>query len=421
MSLSDMASRLESLSKTAIIGGRTLLDLDTNSVPGDWNHITKVDPESEKQIPLAYPLYLSQTSAVSIGGSRDVTDENTEETFEIVTAADVPAFHEPSAARHVTERTRDMSDFLAVPEVLNGDSTALVGILGEGIEYVREDLGPRMAEEKLGISMDGAIGDRIASFASGYLLQTAVFEAYIIMNPDSAAAREANVSEDDLLSPQEAKQRAMAAEHHLESEVIYLEYSGTFGGEEAVEILETIDDSVSWPRIWYGGGLDNRENAAAVLDAGADAVIVGDIFHDIASEEVALYERARDELDSPDRDEIRDWLDDSVDVEDTSARRYLATIPDVPDPEDRARRYLAAGIEMAFAIDELASAIDDPSASAVRRALRTETTPGESAFADVLDDDASDVATSLSTALVAGRHDVETEDGFSARHFALTD
>ena len=422
MSLPELARRVERATRTASLASRTLLGLDTNPVAADWTHITKVDPESEKQLPLCYPLYLSHTSAISVGGSRDVTDRNTEETFELLEYAPVPAFHEPSAADHVTEKTRDRAEFLAIPEVLNGDSTSLVGTLGQGIEYVREDLGPSIIEDKIGFSMNGALGSRLGNFAAAYMLHDAIFEAYIIMNPDSAAAREANVTEDDLLSPQEAKERALAAEYHLESEVIYLEYSGTFGGEEAVEILEAIDDGVSWSRIWYGGGLDNRENAQAVLQAGADAVIVGDIFHEIASEEADLFERAREEFDDEtDSETLREWITETVDVENTSAARYLSTIPEVPAPEERAVRYLATGVEIALSLDGLANQFDEPDSTEIRRALRNGSVPGETTFADVLaDDEASALARTLSGALLAERFEQETEDGFSAQHLAMS-
>ncbi len=422
MSLPDIARRLEQLSSTASIAGRTLLGLDTNPVSADWNHITKVDPEGEKQLPLCYPLYLSHTSAISVGGSRDVTDRNTEETFELLEHSPTPAFHEPSDSKHVTDKTREQSAFLAIPEVLNGDSEALVGTLGQGIEYVREELGPSMIADKLGFSIDGAIGTRLGNFAAGYMLEDAVFEAYIIMNPDSAAARESNITEDDLLSPQEAKERALAAEYHLESEVIYLEYSGTFGGEEAVEILEAIDDGITWSRLWYGGGLDSRENARAVLDAGADAIIVGDIFHDIATEEAALFEQAREELDRASlREDIREWVTETVEISETSAARYLSTITDVVEPEQRAADYLAAGVETALALDRMAAELEGKSRAERRQRLRAESLAVESDLADVLGSDEAEAFTfALSETLLADESDSENERGFSSKHLALS-
>ena len=420
MSLASLAKRFESLAATASIGGRMLLGLDTNPVPSEWTHITKIDPEGEKKLPLLFPSYLSHTSAVSVGGSRDVTDRNTEETFELLADSPAPAFHEPSEATHVTEQTRDQAYFLAVPEVLNGDSNALVGTLGKGIEYVREDLGPSLLEAKIGLPLGGLFEDRAADFAAGMMIEEAVFEAYIIMNPDSAAAREANVTEADLLSPQEAKERALAAEHHLDSEIIYLEYSGTFGDDEAVEILEAIDDGVSWSRIWYGGGLDDRRNVNRVLDAGADAAVVGDVFHRVAETEAELFEEARAEFDADaDQSEIEAWVSDSVDVAETDAGRYLSTIPDVTQPEARATEYLAEAVAFALTVEDIADGLDEPTASEIEAAVSEAELPGRGRLGNIDGADAA-IVDRVAHGLLAAHFGVDADEAVAARHLAIS-
>jgi len=420
--LARVVQTLDTLGAVVSIGGRTVLSADTNPVPAEWDHITKVDPEEEKRLPLAYPLYLSHTGAVSVGGSQDVTEQNTLETFDIVNAASVPAFHEPSEATHVTKAVRDKAEFMAVPEVLNGDNESLVGTLGKGVEYVKEEMAPQLIAEKIPIPLGSSLEDRLSNFAASWLLHESVFEAYIIMNVDSAAAREANVTAEDLLSPGEAKQHALAAEHHLESEVIYLEYSGTFGGEEAVEILEKIREGVSWSRVWYGGGLDDRENAQTILDAGADAVIVGDSFHDVAEEEAELVEKARDAFEgTPGRAEIREWLEETVDIDETAAARFLSTIVDVPAPEQRAARYLTVGIETALELREVGDGLTDPSASDIRDAVSGGPLPGETAYADVLEDEkVRDLARTLAISMLAERFGVDVADGLPAHHIATS-
>jgi phosphoglycerol geranylgeranyltransferase len=417
--LADIVGTVGRLGRLVSLGGRTVLALDTNPVPAEWTHITKVDPEGEKELPLAYPLYLSHTGAVSVGGSRDVNERNTAETFDLVNAAGVPAFHEPSAASHVTESVREKADFMAVPEVLNGDSESLVGTLGKGVEHVREEMAPSLITEKLPIRLGGGLDDRLAAFASAWMLEESVFEAYIIQNLDSAAAREANVTEETLLSAREAKQRAMAAETHLDSEIVYLEYSGTFGGDEAVDLLSAIDDGVSWSRLWYGGGLDSRENAERVLEAGADAVVVGNVFHEIADEEATLYEDAREQFDGqPTRDAVESWVGEQVAVEDSSAARYLSTIRTVPDPEACARRYLAAGVHAGLELRGLADELDGPTTADIREAL-AEYPPGETAFADAVGDEAATLARDLGTALLAAHFDARPER-FAPEHLGLT-
>jgi len=354
--LARRAGRAASLAR---IAGRTLLPIDTNPVPADWSHVTKVDPEDEKRLPLLFPLYLAHTSAVSVGGSRDVTAANTEATFELLSWAGPPAFHEPSDPTHVTDATREAGAFLAVPEVLNGGTDALIGTLGAGVEYIRDELAPGEIDAALPVPLPAPVRDALADFATGWLLESAVFEAYLIQNLDSAAARESAVTEADLVDPERAAHLATAAERHLDSEVIYLEYSGTFGGDEAAALLSAIDDAVSWSRLWYGGGLDSAAAAEKMLAAGADAVVVGNAFHEVAAEEERLGERAAAAFDSvPDRNTVRDWLTDEVDVADTAAARYLSTCPTVDDPTSLATRYLVGSLRLWLALDGLPAGVD---------------------------------------------------------------
>ncbi|MFB6189561.1 MAG: heptaprenylglyceryl phosphate synthase [Halapricum sp.] len=418
--LADIARRAEKLTAAATIASRTVLSLDTNPVPDDWTHITKIDPENDKQLPLLYPLYLQHTSALEVGGSRDVTDQNTEETLDLVADRPVPAFQEPSGPRQVTDETRSKSEFLAIPEVLNGDVDALIGQLGAGVEYIQSEMAPEMIADKLPISLGESIDRRLATFAASWMLQEAIFEAYIIMNLDSAAAREGNVTEDDLLDPETAKERAMAAERHLESELVYLEYSGTFGGEEAEAILESVSDGLTWSRLWYGGGLDDRENARRVLDAGADAVVVGNVFHEIAEEERDFCEQAVEDLDAgATRDEVLAWLEETVDLETASATKYLSTIVDVPNPKGRARDYLITTVRTWLDAQAVLEDLDDDqpsSAGEIKAAFREADLPGTTDVDAVLDE--NEFLLDLLTNLAGSRYDVAVEE-LPVKHVSL--
>ncbi|WP_158057348.1 geranylgeranylglyceryl/heptaprenylglyceryl phosphate synthase [Halorussus halophilus] len=366
----DTARSVGRVAQAGKLAARTLLSLDTNPVPADWTHVTKVDPEDAKKLPLLYPLYLRHSSAVSVGGSADVTVKNTKQTFSLLEPASVPVFHEPSGPRHVTRASREQAEFLAIPEVLNGDSESLVGQLGAGVEHIREELAPELLREKVPI-LPESVEDKLAEFLTSWLLSEAIFEAYIIQNPDSAAAREANVEESDLLSPAEAKRHAMAAECHLGSELVYLEYSGTYGGEEATEILDAISAGTSWSRLWYGGGIDSRESATAMLDAGADAVVVGDVFHRVADEEVELCSRALDDLgNNTDGESVREWVAETVEIGDSAAASYLSTIPSVTDPESVAQQYLVATVQTWLDLHAVADENEATSETELRRTLR---------------------------------------------------
>ncbi|WP_135662604.1 geranylgeranylglyceryl/heptaprenylglyceryl phosphate synthase [Halorhabdus rudnickae] len=411
--LADIAKRLESIATAATIASRDLLTLDTNPVPAEWTHITKIDPEEEKQLPLLFPLYLQHTSALEVGGSKDVTGENTQQTLELVADRPAPAFQEPSGPAQVTNATRERAEFLALPEVLNGDAESLVGQLGAGIEHIEEEIAPTMLAEKLPIPLGDELESRLAGAATSWMIDEAIFEAYIIQNPDSAAAREANVDENDLLGPTAAKQRAMAAERHHESEIIYLEYSGTFGDEEAQDILAAIDEGVSWSRVWYGGGLDDRESAQAVVDAGADATVVGNIFHEIAAEEVEICADAAAAL-GPDADRaaVESWVDETVDIDGTSAASYLSTITSLSNPTSRAREYLIATIEAYLGLTALADELDGTVTDEISLSValdEREELPGEVELSKVLLDDEQSFPHDLVAGLLAERFDIQAD------------
>jgi phosphoglycerol geranylgeranyltransferase len=358
--LDGAARRLAALADVAEVAAGTLLPVDANPVPGRWSHVTKVDPEPARRLPLLYPLYLRHTDAVAVGGSSDVTPESTVATFDLLSYARPPAFHEPSDPSHVTAETRERAALLAIPEVLNGDVEALVGDLGAGVERLREELVPELLAAQLPDAVVARFGDHLAESLASLLLRRAVFEAYVVNNPDSAAAERAGVGPGDVLGPAEARQRAMAADRHLGSEVVYLEYSGTDGGEAAREVLRALEGSLARARVWYGGGLDARESAAAMLDAGADAVVVGNAFHAVAEEEARLRAAAREALSpgaSPET--VEQWVREQGPPGDTAAAGYLATNPAVDAPADRAGEYLAAAVEVELAAQALADDADD--------------------------------------------------------------
>jgi phosphoglycerol geranylgeranyltransferase len=385
---------------------RMLPGANANPAPAGWDHVTKVDPEHEKQLPLLYPLYLHHTDAVSVGGSRDVTARNTEETFDLLEWAPVPAIHEPSDPAHVTERTREQCAFIAIPEVLNGDSASLVGQLGAGIERIRGTLLPGLLRRRLPSWVPDDTVAVLADLGTDVLLDRALFEAYIIQNPESAAARETNVTAADCLTPEGARQHALAAERRLGSEIVYVEYSGTYGGEEAEALLEAIDDTVSWPRLWYGGGIETGRQARRMHDVGADAVVVGDLFHRLAAEERRLYERLSDELaEEYSEAVVTEWVADTVDVGETTAVNYLATTG-VADPTEQARQYLVATLTTALAIDARATENSESVGY---------DTPAGRYLRPLVGDDAEP----FSAALTAGLLDAEAE--FPGRHIWLRD
>lgn len=334
---------MHSLAEGLATGMEQLPGTQANRIPDSWTHITKLDPEPLRRVPLLYPQYLAHTSAISVGGSTDVTSENTSETFQLLRRIDSPILHEPSAPSHVTERTRAQADFLVIPEVLNGSSDAFIGTLGAGVESLRSELVPSILETKLPKWLVGKFTPWVNNVIAAVILDRAIFEAYIIQNPDSAAAREAGVSKSEILSPDEARHHAIGADSHLNSEVVYIEYSGTYGGEEATSVIKAISSELNWSKLWYGGGLASRDQVRDITEAGVDGVVVGNAFHEIAREQESFYEELKTDRslsEQPRFDEIDDWVTNSVDIPDTAGARYLSTTS-VPSYIDTARRLLA--------------------------------------------------------------------------------
>jgi phosphoglycerol geranylgeranyltransferase len=240
----------------------------------DWRaatHITKVDPAD----PLPGDLsVLGHTDLVIVGGSDDVTEANTLATIERITAEfpDLPVWQEPYSGSHVSSDTVDAADRLSVPAVYNGDSANFVD---KHVEFFTE-VGQKPAE-LTGASLP-VVGDLVQSKGRDAVTafsEKVLAEGYVVQNLDSKAAAESGV--DTLYTPEQVAGAALATESFFDFPVFYVEYSGTYGGPEDVEAAaQYLDDTA----LFYGGGIQRADQTEEILAAGADAVVVGDIFHE---------------------------------------------------------------------------------------------------------------------------------------------
>ncbi|MFB6126910.1 MAG: geranylgeranylglyceryl/heptaprenylglyceryl phosphate synthase [Halolamina sp.] len=407
--------------RTAAAGLGRLLSrrlLDRNPVPRSWDHVTKVDPEPAKRLSLLFPLYLDGTDAVEVGGSRGVTAADAIATFDLLRATPTPTLQEPSGPAQVTPETVAAADLLAVPEVLNGDTGALVGELGAAVERVHEAFVPAVLDDAAPW-LPGVVRRRLADWGTDVLLGGAAFEAYIVQNPDSAAARESGVGADDVLDAVEARRRAVAAERHLDSEVVYLEYSGTYGGEAALTTLRELDDALGEARLWYGGGVDDATKAAAVRAAGAETVVVGDAFHRVAEAEASLLSAADDAGLAADPEVVREWVGNAYDPE--TAASYLATQPTTDEPKPRARELAATAVFGWRVAAELADdGTDHRSPARIVADHGRKLSPVVDALKPVLNDEAATAfARDLVATLVAARRDEPDRAPLSTTHLAV--
>jgi phosphoglycerol geranylgeranyltransferase len=240
----------------------------------DWrgiSHVTKVDPAE----PLPADLeILEHTDLVIVGGSDGVTEANSLSVMERLGSSipDVPVLQEPYSSEHVSKDTIAAADSLAVPAVYNGDRANFVD---KHVEFFTE-VGSK-PEAVMGAGLP-IVGDLIASRGREAIAEISdriVGEGYVIQNLESKAARVSGV--DSTFTPEEVAGAALATESFYGFPIFYVEYSGTYGGTEDVEAAATYLDDTT---LLYGGGIESHAQTEAILDAGADAVVVGDCFHD---------------------------------------------------------------------------------------------------------------------------------------------
>ena len=221
-------------------------------------HITKIDPA--KPLPADLGV-LEHTDLVIVGGSDDVTEENALTTIQKVvdSVPEIPVLQEPYSSQHVSVETIAAVDQLFVPAIYNGDQTHFVGKHLQMFTQLSSDF-------------EGLLGQS-GSMAS--VAEKVCAVGYVIQNADSRAASTAGVTES--LSLEEVRGAALATEVFYDFPLFYVEYSGQFGDTAAVEAAATVLDETY---LLYGGGIDSAQKANAVLDSGADAIVVGDCFHE---------------------------------------------------------------------------------------------------------------------------------------------
>ncbi|NKE36874.1 heptaprenylglyceryl phosphate synthase [Natronococcus sp. JC468] len=240
----------------------------------DWDaisHVTKVDPAK----PLPSDLgALEGTDLVLVGGSDGVTEANSLTAIERVADSfpSLPVWQEPYSSSHVSRETVEAADAVSIPAVYNGDREHFVG---KHLELFTE-VGKK-PDELLGSSVP-LVGELIASKGVDVVTELAdklVGEGYVVQHLASTAAAVSGV--ETAYSPDEVAGAALATESFYGFPIFYVEYSGTYGGTADVETAARYLEETT---LLYGGGIDSAEKTREILEAGADAVVVGDCFHD---------------------------------------------------------------------------------------------------------------------------------------------
>ncbi|MFP4117125.1 MAG: phosphoglycerol geranylgeranyltransferase [Candidatus Aenigmatarchaeota archaeon] len=209
---------------------------------GDWDHITKVDPDKEISQEKLDRVVESGTDALMISGTQGVTQEKLRNTLDMLEDCDLPKILEPSDPSTVLY---DGFDDIYVPSVVNAKDPTW--IMGHHKNWAIE-FDPKWS--------------------------AITKEAYIVLNPESAVGMVTQAKTD--LTPEEVAAYATIAEKYYDFPIIYIEYSGTFGDPKVVKaVKEALDEA----HLFYGGGIKSEEQARKMAEY-ADSVIVGNVIYE---------------------------------------------------------------------------------------------------------------------------------------------
>ena len=217
----------------------------------EWDHILKIDPDKPLVDGETFAdVCQTGTDAIEIGGTLGMTEDKMQRVIDACAEYDVPLYQEPSNPSVVIDSPA--LDGYLIPTVFN--STDPFWMVGAHKEWVRIE--------------DGLDWDRTTT------------EAYIVMNPDASVAEytEADCEQ----SAEDVGAFARVAEKMFGQEIVYVEYSGTFGDPEIVQAAaDGLDDAT----LFYGGGIGDYDNAYE-MGQYADVIVVGDLVHEVGCDAV---------------------------------------------------------------------------------------------------------------------------------------
>lgn len=207
-----------------------------------WEHVFKLDPAKTISDKDLEALCISNTDAIIIGGTDDVTEDNVLHLMSRVRRYPLPLVLEISNIESIVPGF----DYYFIPSVLNSDDvTYHNGILHEALKMY----------------------GHMINFDEVY------FEGYLILNPNSKVAALTHAHTE--LDIEDIEAYALMVEQLYHMPIMYLEYSGTFGDIEKVKAASEI---LSSSQLFYGGGITNLKEAQAMAET-ADTIVVGDIIY----------------------------------------------------------------------------------------------------------------------------------------------
>lgn len=202
-----------------------------------WKHLFKLDPAKDISNEDLEKICESGTDAVIVGGTDNVTLDGVLDLLARIRRYTVPCLLEISNMEAITPGF----DYYLIPMVMNTtDKKWMMDIQHQAIKQYKD------------------IMDWNEIFVEGYC----------ILNEEAKAFRKTNCvlpDNDDVTA------YAYMAEHIFHLPIFYMEYSGTYGDPELVkQVKQQLDETL----LVYGGGIENKEQAAEMSEY-ADLIVVG--------------------------------------------------------------------------------------------------------------------------------------------------
>ncbi|MFD2116941.1 heptaprenylglyceryl phosphate synthase [Paenibacillus yanchengensis] len=207
-----------------------------------WRHAFKLDPDKQLTEEALEQICMSGTDAIIVGGSSGVTFENIVDLLSRIRRFEVDCALEVSTL----EAAVPGFDGYFVPLVLNtADATWINGKHTAGlIEYGR--------------------------FVPWHITAA---QGYIVLHEQSTVAKLTQA--ETQLSKEQVVAHVQMADRLMRLPIIYIEYSGTFG---EMEIVSTVQKTVTEAQLFYGGGIDSVDKAKKAAQF-ADTVVVGNVVY----------------------------------------------------------------------------------------------------------------------------------------------
>jgi putative glycerol-1-phosphate prenyltransferase len=212
--------------------------------------VFKLDPARELDDLTLDRVCLSGTDAIIIGGSSNITYDNTVDLLARVRKYALPCVLEIST----TEAIVPGFDLYFIPVVLNANNPDF--ITGQHQRALR-DYGALLHWEQI------------------------VPEGYLILNQHSTAAEVAEAKCD--LTEQDVVAYARLADKLFRMPIFYMEYSGKYGNMDWVQQAANVLQSA---QLFYGGGIDSAEKAYLAAQA-AHTIVVGNAIYDCLEQALA--------------------------------------------------------------------------------------------------------------------------------------